>query len=82
MVKRTLCWSIYTYVGPGGLVVKIGHSHHFNLCSFLVQELHPLSVGCHTVAAASYCDAESYAISISNTSRITQGGQVSAELQN
>ena len=47
---------------------------------FLMQEPHHSSVGCHTVAAACCCDAESYATGISYTSRLTHGGQVSAEL--
>ena len=38
------------------------------------------SVCCHTLAAGCYCDAESYATEISNTSRVTHGGQVSVEL--
>ena len=36
-------------------------------------------MGCHTVAAAYRCDAESYATGISNTSRVTYGEQASAE---
>ena len=39
-----------------------------------------LPVGCHPVAAACCCDAESSATGISNTSRGTHGGQFSAEL--
>ena len=48
---------------------------------FLVREPHHPSVGCHTVVAACCCcDAESYATGISNTSRVTHGGQVSVKL--
>lgn len=57
----------------GGPVVKIP-------VHLLVREpCHP-SIDCHTVVAAGYCDAESYATAISDTSRVTHGGQVSAEL--
>ena len=47
---------------------------------FPVRGPHHLSVGCHTVVVVCCCDAESYATGISNTSRVTHGGQVSAEL--
>ena len=47
---------------------------------FPVGEPQDASVSCHTVVAACCCDPESYVISISNTSRVTHGGQVSAEL--
>ena len=46
----------------------------------MVREPYHLSVNCHTVAAACCCDAESYATGISNTSRVTHGGQASVEL--
>ena len=47
---------------------------------FLVREPHHSPVTCHTVAAVCCCDAESYAPGISNTSGVTRGRQVSAEL--
>ena len=58
-------------------MVKIWCSHWVG---FLVREPHRPSGGCHTVAAACHCDAESYATGISNTTRVTHGGQISAEL--
>ena len=42
-----------------------------------VRGPHHQSVGCHTVVAACSCDVISYDTSISNTSRVTHGGQVS-----
>ena len=45
---------------------------------FPVREPHHPFVGCHTLAAASCYDAESYVIGISHTSRVTHGGQFSA----
>ena len=45
-----------------------------------VREPHHSSVSCHTVVAACCRDAERSATRISNTSRVTHGGQVSAEL--
>ena len=45
-----------------------------------VREPYHPSLSCRTVAAVCCCDADSYATSISNTSRVTHGGQVSAEL--
>ena len=50
------------------------------LGSFLVKEPRHPSVSCHTVAAACCCDAESCDTDNSNASRVTHGGQVSAEL--
>ena len=47
---------------------------------FPVREPHHSSVGCHPVVAACCCDAESCATSISNTRRVTHGGQVSVDL--
>ena len=44
---------------------------------FPVREPHHPSVGvCHTVAAVCCYDAESYATGLSNTSRVTLGGQI------
>ena len=63
---------------PAGLV-KITCSHFHGPGLFPSQGTIPL-VSCHTVVAVSYCDAESYATVISNTSRVTHGGRVSAEL--
>ena len=68
----------YQGASTGGLVVKIQCSHQYGPSSFPVRDPQHPSVGCHTVAAACCCDAESYAPSISNTSRVTHGGQVSA----
>ena len=53
----------------GGLVVKIRSSHCHSSDSLPPQGTHHLSVSRHTVATACGCDAESYAASISNTSR-------------
>ena len=44
-----------------------------------VREPYHLSVKCHTVVAVCCYDAESSATGISNASRVTHGGQVSAE---
>ena len=61
-------------------MVKIGRPHQRGLGSFPGQgSTHP-TVGCHSVVAAYCCDAESCATGISNSSRVTRGGQVSAEL--
>ena len=46
---------------------------------FPVRGPHCPSVGCHTMSAMCCCDAESSATGISNASRVTRGGQVSAE---
>ena len=62
---------VLTGASPGGLVVRIPHSHPHTLVYFMVREPHHSSVGCRTVAAACCCDAESYATRISNTSRVT-----------
>ena len=48
---------------------------------FPVMEPQHQAVGCHTVAAACCCDAENRATGISNTSRVSHGGQVSVELR-
>ena len=64
----------------GGLVVKTWHANHHVPGSFPGQGATPPSVGCHTVVAACCCDVESYATGISNTSRVIDGGQASAEL--
>ena len=61
-------------------MVKIWCSHCHGPSLFPVRQPHHLSVGCHTVVAVCCCDAESYATGTSNTSRVTHGGQVSAEL--
>ena len=45
-----------------------------------LSENPPPSVSCHAVEAECSCDADSSATKISNTSRATHGGQVSAEL--
>ena len=45
-----------------------------------VREPHSPSVSCHTMVVACCYDADSYATRISNTSRVTHGGQVSMEL--
>ena len=57
-----------------GLVVRIRCSDHCNPGLFPARESHHPSAGCHTVVALCCCDAESYATSISNTSRVTHGG--------
>ena len=67
-------------VGPGGLVLKIHCSHYHCPGSFLVRKPHNSSVECHPVAAACGCDAKSYDTGISNNSKVTHGGQVSAKL--
>ena len=61
-------------------MVKKWYSHQRGLGLFLVREQLCPSVGCHPVAAACCCDAESYAMGISNSSRVTHGTQVSVEL--
>ena len=71
----SFCLSIFSaMLSPGGLVVKIQRSHHRGPGSFPSQGTIPPSVGCHIVAAACCCDAESYVTDISNT---THDGQVS-----
>ena len=56
---------------PGGLVVKIRYSHHHGLGSFPGQGATPL-ICCLSDCAAACCrDADIYAPSISNTSRVT-----------
>ena len=55
-------------VSADGLVAKIWYSHRHGLGLFPSRGTTPLSVGCHTVAAACCCDTESYATGISNTS--------------
>ena len=65
---------------PWWCSVKIQHSHHRCQGSFLVREPHHPSVCCDTVVPTCCYDAESYALSISNTSRVTHGRQVSVEL--
>ena len=64
----------------GGLVVMICALAAVAQVHLQVREPDHLSVSCHMVVAACCCDAESYATGISNTSRISHGGQVSAEL--
>ena len=64
---------------PGDLVIKILRSHHHGWGSFPGQGTTSPPVGGHTVMADCCYDAESYA-GISNTSRITHGGQVSVDL--
>ena len=59
-------------------MVKIGPLIPTTQVCFPVREPHP--VGCHTVMATYCCDAESSATGISNTNRVTHGGQVSSEL--
>ena len=61
----------------GGLVVKIQCSHSCVPGSLPGREPHHPSVGCHTEVTACCCDAESCATGISNTNRVTHGGQVS-----
>ena len=62
-------------------MVKIQHTPpQPRFVSWSGNDTSPLSFGYHTVAAACCGDAESYATSISNTSRVTHGGQVSEEL--
>ena len=61
-------------------MVKIQGSHPEAWAHYQIREPHPPSVSCHTVVAPRCCDAESYATRISNTSWVTRGGQVSAEL--
>ena len=78
-LNKQLC-GISNTASPGGLVVKIWCSHGHSSNSFPGRRTTPLSLGCHTVAVVCFRDAESYATSISNTSRVTYGGQVSAEL--
>ena len=65
---------------PGGEDLVLSLPQPGNQGSFPVREPHHSSVTCHTVAAACCCAAESCATGISNTSRVTQGGQVSLEL--
>ena len=65
---------------PDDLEVKTWCFHLSHPGSFPGQGTTPPSVGCHTVAAVCGCDAESHATGISNTRRVTHGGQVSAEL--
>ena len=65
---------------PGGLVMKIQCSHHVAQVSFPVRDPHHPPFGCQTVAVHCCYDAESYATRISNTSKVTHGGQVSVEL--
>ena len=64
----------------GDLVVKIWCSDHHGLGSFPGQGTALLTLGCHTLVVACFCDAQSYATGISNTSRVTHGGQGLAEL--
>ena len=58
-----------------GWVIKI----QCDLVRFPVREPQPAAVGGHIVEAACCCDAESFATSVSSNSRVTHGGQVSAE---
>ena len=61
---------------PDALMGKIRCSH------FCARGSSPGPGTCQLshVAAACCCDAESYATGVSNTSRVTHGGQVSVEL--
>lgn len=61
-------------------MVKIQDSHLHGPRSFLVRGPHGPSVSSHTVAAVCCHDAGSFATRISNTSRVTHCGQISAEL--
>ena len=58
-------------------MVKIPCSHRHSLGSFLHQGTTLLV---WQVAAVCCCDSESYATGISDTDRVTHGGQVSAEI--
>ena len=78
--RLNVCFS-EDIASSGGLVVKILHFHHYAAqVHFLIREPHHLSVGCRTVVAVCFGDAESYATGVSNTNRVTHVGQVSAEL--
>ena len=66
----------------GGAVVRICCSHRCGLGWFPGEVTTASPARCRTVVAASYCNAESYTTGISNTSRVTHGGQFSAELPN
>ena len=70
-------WSITA--SPGGPVVKIQRSHRRGLSSFPVGN-HRTHLSVVILWQLCCCDAESYATKISNTSRMTHAGQVSAEL--
>ena len=61
-------------------MVKIRHSRPCGLGSFPGQGTTHQFVCWYPVVAARYLDAESNAAGISNNSRVTRGGQVSAEL--
>ena len=76
---------MFFYISKGhdfidDLVVKFGALTLAAWVHFPVREpCHP-TVGCHTVAAVCCHDVESYATGISNTSRVTYGGQISVKL--
>ena len=61
-------------------MVKIGALTTMVWVRVLVREPQHPSAICHTVAAVCCCEAESSANGISDTSRVTHGGQVSGEL--
>ena len=65
---------------PGGQWLRFSILTPVTRVHFPVREPHHLSLSCHTAAAACCCDAETYATVISNTSRVTHGGQVSVAL--
>ena len=65
---------------PGGPVVRSRALTTVAWVRVPLREPYHPSVSCHAVAAACCCDAESSATRISNSSRVTYGGRVSAEL--
>ena len=80
LIFLNLFWDRIDIATLEGLVVKIRSLIAVAQVRLWVREPHHPSVGRHTVAAVCCYDAESYAADISNTSRATRGGQVSAEL--
>ena len=62
-------------------MVKTWCSHLSGLGSFPSQGSTPPVFDCHAMAAACCCDAESWATGITNSSRVTRGGQVQWSFQ-
>ena len=60
---------------PGYLWLRFGVLTAVAWVRFPVRETQHTSVGCHAAAVVCGYDAESYATGISNTSRVTRGGQ-------